>query len=683
MTVNSAKDWPQSGRPARCVALVGPQSVGKTTLMEAILAATGAVPRKGSVRDGSSLGDASDEARARQMSTELNVAQFNYLGDSWCVLDCPGSVELAQETVGPLMVADAAVVVCEPDMARFVALSPLLRQLDELGVPHLVFINKLDGSSVRMRDVLQALQAFSARPLLLRQVPIREGETITGYVDLVSERAYRYRPGEPSDLIQVPDSVREREQGARQELLEALADFDDRLLEQLLEDVQPATAEIYGQIAKDVAEDLIVPVLMGAAEHGFGVRRLLKALRHEVPDPARTAGRLGTPAGEPVLQVFKTVHAPHTGKMSYARVWRGTVTDAASFGSEKISGLYRVSGPSYTKIPSAGEGELVALGKLDGVATGDILTPSGSVRNELWPAPLPPVYSVAITARNRNDEVKLSAALARMTEEDPSLVFGHDADTGEMVLRGQGDVHLQIAVDRLARRGNVAVDVRPPQVPYKETIRRKTSQHARFKRQTGGHGQFADVHLDIKPLPRGAGFQFDDVVVGGAVPKNYIPAVEAGVRDYLGQGPLGFPVVDVAVTLTNGQYHSVDSSEQAFRTAGRMAMAEALPNCEPVLLEPICEVSLLVPSDCTAKAQRMLSQRRGQILGYDTRPGWTGWDEVRAYLPQAEMRDMIVELRSITLGVGTYTMRFDHLAELTGKMADKVIEARQTAIAAQ
>lgn len=683
MTVNSAKDWPQSGRPARCVALVGPQSVGKTTLMEAILAASGAVPRKGSVRDGSSLGDASDEARARQMSTELNVAHFNYLGDSWCVLDCPGSVELAQETVGPLMVADAAVVVCEPDMARFVALSPLLRQLDELGVPHLVFINKLDGSSVRMRDVLQALQAFSARPLLLRQVPIREGETITGYVDLVSERAYRYRPGEPSDLIQVPDSVREREQGARQELLESLADFDDRLLEQLLEDVQPATAEIYGQIAKDVAEDLIVPVLMGAAEHGFGVRRLLKALRHEVPDPARTAGRLGTPAGEPVLQVFKTVHAPHTGKMSYARVWRGTVTDAASFGSEKISGLYRVSGPSYTKIPSAGEGELVALGKLDGVATGDILTPSGSVRNELWPAPLPPVYSVAITARNRNDEVKLSAALARMTEEDPSLVFGHDADTGEMVLRGQGDVHLQIAVDRLARRGNVAVDVRPPQVPYKETIRRKTSQHARFKRQTGGHGQFADVHLDIKPLPRGAGFQFDDVVVGGAVPKNYIPAVEAGVRDYLGQGPLGFPVVDVAVTLTNGQYHSVDSSEQAFRTAGRMAMAEALPNCEPVLLEPICEVSLLVPSDCTAKAQRMLSQRRGQILGYDTRPGWTGWDEVRAYLPQAEMRDMIVELRSITLGVGTYTMRFDHLAELTGKMADKVIEARQTAIAAQ
>ena len=673
---------PNGGGP-RCVALVGPQSSGKTTLLESILFATGAVKRKGSIKEGSTVGDHAEEARARGMSTEPSIASTSYLGDDWSIIDCPGSVELAQDSYNALMCVDAAVVVCEPDLDRAVALAPLLRFLDDMAIPHMLFINKMDASSVRVSDVLQALQGVSARPLVLRQVPIREGDEVTGYVDLVSERAYHYKPGEASDLVTIPDSVQDREQEARQEMLESLADFDDTLLEQLLEDIQPPKDEIYQQISKDLAGDLIVPVLLGAAEHDHGVRRLLKALRHDVPDCGKTAERLQISGGAAAAQVFKSVHAAHSGKLSFARVWHGEIEDGMHCGDVRVSGLYRVLGAHHDKLSKAGPGEVVALGRMGLVSTGDIIRPDGVSRGALWPEALPPVYSVAIHAENRNDEVKLSTALHKLIDEDPSLSYEQVADTGELVIRGQGDVHLLIAIDRLHRRYNVSVQGEKPQVPYKETIRKGVSQHSRFKRQSGGHGQFADIHVDIKPLPRGTGFQFADTVVGGVVPRQYIPSVEHGAQDYMGQGPLGFQVVDISVTLTGGQYHSVDSSDMAFRTAGRMALQEGLPNCQPVLLEPIWEVAIATPSEYTPKAQRLLSSRRGQILGYDARDGWEGWDEVKAYLPQEELHDLIIELRSLTQGVGTYTAEFDHLSELTGRLADRVIETRAASIAAE
>jgi elongation factor G len=664
---------------ARCAALVGPYTSGKTTLLEALLMQTGALHRKGSVVEGSTVGDSAPEARARQMTTEPNFAHCDYLGETWAFIDCPGSIELAQDTRAALMGADVAVVVTTPEPERSLTLAPIFKFLDDFQIPHIVFVNKMDKANVRVRDLLESLQSVSDRPLVLRQVPIREGEDVTGFVDLVSERAWRYNLDKQSDLIEMPEQVKDREAEARQELLESLADFDDGLLEQLLEDKVPPSDEIYEQISKDLAEDLIVPVLFGSAEQGHGITRLLKTLRHDAPEPSRTAERLGVPSGSQLAaSVIRTQHQSHTGKMTVARIWRGVVKDGDTLGDERISGLYKVMGGESQKIDSAGVGELVALGRMEKPVAGNLLTEKGPQADSgmLWPETPKPVFSLAIHPHNRQDEVKLTASLAKLTEEDPSLVLEHNDDTNEMLLRGQGDIHLKLALERLKNRYNVEVDATRPQTAYKETIRKGTKQHSRFKRQTGGHGQFGDVHVEIKPQPRGEGFTFIDKVVGGSVPRQYIGAVEHGAKEYLSRGPLGFPVVDVSVTLFDGQHHSVDSSDQAFKTVGRLAMQEGMPNCEPVLLEPIYEVTITVPNEFTNKVHSLVSGRRGQILGFEVQAGWKGWDALKCHLPEAELQDLIIELRSLTVGVGSFDWRFDHLQELTGKLADQVIAQR-------
>ncbi|MBP2232645.1 elongation factor G [Azospirillum agricola] len=673
-------------RTARCAALVGPYLSGKTTLLESLLSAAGAIARKGSVRDGNAVGDGSPEAKARSMSTELTVASFEYLGERWSILDCPGSVELACESQNALMAADVAVVVAEAAPDKAVLLAPLFKFLDDRGIPHILFINKIDAlGDQRVRDVVTAYQAVSARKLVLREVPIREKGAVTGLVDLVSERAYRFNPHKPSNLVALPDAVKDQEAEARQSLLESVADFDDSLLEKLLEDMVPDSGEIYDKMARELADDLIVPVFFGSAESDNGVRRLLKALRHDGPEVETTAARAGVPASAATaVQVIKTQTGSHAGKLSVARVWRGSVTDGMTLGGERVSGIFRLFGHESTKVPQASAGDLVALGRLDKAATGDRLTEKGNLgAPEGWPERPAPVHGLALHAENRNDEVKLSAALQKLGEEDPALVLEQSPDTGEMVLWGQGDIHLRIAMDRLRGKFNVAVKGHAPQVPYRETIRKPTTHHARHKRQTGGHGQFADIHVSIRPLPRGEGIQFEDSVVGGAIPRQYIPAVEAGIREAAARGPLGFPVVDFAVTLTGGQFHAVDSSDMAFKTVARQAMAEALPNCEPVLLEPILTVTIAVPSEFTPKVQRLVTGRRGQLLGFDSRPGWAGWDEVKALIPQAEMQDLIVELRSLSLGVGTYQWVFERLQEVAGKAADRAVEIRRETLAAQ
>jgi elongation factor G len=668
----------------RCAAFVGSYLSGKTTLMESLLYATGAIPRKGSVKDGNSVGDSVAEARERQMSTELSVAHTEFLGDEWAFVDCPGSVELAQESYQALLACDVAVVVCEPAAEKAVSLTPTFRYLQAHSIPFMVFINKMDQATQSVESVMDALQGVCNRPLVLRQIPIANGETAAGYVDLVSERAYKYQPGKASDLISIPAEITDDEELARQVMLESLADFDDALMEQLLEDAIPATEDVYQQLTRDLRAGLIVPVFVGAAEHDHGVRRLLKALRHETPNPDETAERRGIEkTGEAVVQVFKTVHAAHAGKLSIARVWRGEISEGETLNGHRVGGLARLMGANQTKRANVMLGDVVALGRMDEVHTGDVLTPSGAQPGGLadWPAALTPVYSFGIEAENRADEVKLSGALQRLSEEDPSITYRQDNDVHQMLLLGQGEIHLRLAIDRLKNKFNVAAVTMKPKVPYKETIRKPVSQHARFKRQTGGHGMFADVHVDIKPMSRGAGFEFASSVVGGSVPKQYIPAVEAGALEFMDRGPLGFPVVDLSVTLTDGQFHAVDSNEMSFKLAAREAMKEGLPKCGSVLLEPILKVSIDVPSDFTNKVHGLISGRRGQILGFDAKEGWSGWDLVLAMMPQAEIHDLIIDLRSLTQGVATYEASFDHLQELSGRVAEDVVEQHREEMA--
>lgn len=671
----------------RVAALVGPYTAGKTSLLESLLFTTKAIPRKGSVKDGSTVGDPSPEAKTRQMSVETSAACTTFLGETWTFLDCPGSVEFFQDAMNALMVVDSAVVVCEADPNRAIMASSTLKFLDDRQIPHVLFLNKVDlvADVAKVRETLTALQQYSERPLVLRHLPIVEGGIINGFVDLISERAYKFNPGHEDTRIDIPADMKDDVTIARQETLEAICNLDDRLMEELLEEKIPTLEEIYTVLTKGFQEDLIVPVLLGSADKDGGVLRLMKILRHETAEPNVTAKRLNIPTQgtEPLAQVFKTVQAQHIGKQSWVRVWRGEVTEGHTYNGTRPSALTKIFGGKQDKLAKATVGEVAALGRMEPVKTGDVLVENGQAPELPWVETLQPMTAFALHTLKSGDEVKLSTALAKLVEEDPSFRLEQNQETQERVLWGRGEIHLKNAVERLRTKYNVEVRAERPQVPYRETIKKGCEVHGRHKRQTGGHGQFGDVYFRIKPLQRGEGVKFTEEIVGGVVPRNFIPAVEDGVIDYCKQGPLGFPVVDLSVCLYFGSYHDVDSSEMAFKTAARIGMQEGLPQCSPVLLEPILEIHISVPAEHTAKAQRMVTGHRGgQILGYDAKPGWPGWDVVNAYLPQSEMQDVIVELRSQTMGVGSFTWAFHHLQELEGRDADKVVEARKKALEA-
>jgi len=662
---------------SRNVAIVGPYSSGKTTLLESLLFVTGAIPRKGTIEAGNTVGDATPEARTHKMTVDVNAACTEYGGIHFNFIDCPGSVELLQETYNALIGVDAAVIVCEPDPTRMLTLAPLFQFLDTWEIPHLLWINKMDRPSGTYADVLSAIKEVSARPLVLHQYPIRQGQELVGFIDLVSEQAYHYHDGTAADPVPLPDALRQEEHQARSAMLETLADFDDHLLEELLEEIEPPQEEIVKDIKLELGADLIVPVGFGIATKDYGVRPLLDALVREIPTPEATWQRRGQTISTdlPLAQVLKTYYSPQGGKLSLVRVWQGTLTDGESLNGDRIGGVYQLMGQQQLGLSQADAGTIVAIARLDSAQTGDTLTTGDGPVDPLPRAEsLAPVYALAVVPENRRDDVKLSGALGKLLEEDPALHWEQHGDTHEVILLGQGDMHLQLAIERLQRKYTLPMTTHLPQVQYRETIRKaQDAVHGRYKHQSGGHGQFGDVYLSIHPLERGAGFHFGDTIVGGVVPKQYIPSVEAGVQDYLAQGPLGFPVVDVAVTLTHGSYHSVDSSEQAFKQAARIAMQRGMPDCEPILLEPITAVDISVPNRFTANVLRLISSRRGQILGYAEKPGWRGWDLVSGYIPEAELQTMILELRSLTLGVGFFTWRFDHLQPVPDKIAPKIL----------
>ena len=670
----------------RCIALVGPFQSGKTTLLEAILARTGAIPRQGAIEAGNTVGDASREARHHKMSVELSVATTNFMGDAFTFLDCPGSVEFVHDMRAVLPAVDVAVVVCEMDEKKIPQLQLILRELEDRNIPRILFVNKIDKADAGVHDVLRLLQPASRTKLILRQLPTFKGDIITGFVDLALERAFVYKEHAASEVIPLEGDVADSEKTARFSMLETLADHDDELMEQLLEDIQPPRDKVFDDLTRELREGLVCPVLMGTAMRTNGVLRLLKALRHESPGIAETAKRLGVKGdNDSVVYVLKTLNTAHGGKMSVARVLGGQAADGTTFLSSddeagRVAGVFKMVGMTTEKRGAAVLGETVALAKLDKAKTGDTLTAGKQPHASLAKVePHPPVLAIAISAKERKDDVKLGLSLNKLAEEDPSIVIVHNAETHEVVLWGQGEMHLRVVTERLADRFGVAINRREPSVGYRETIRAGVVQRGRHKKQSGGHGQYGDVVLDIKPMPRGAGFTFEDKISGGVVPRNYIPSVEEGVIDALKHGPLGFPVVDLHVALVDGSYHTVDSSDMAFQTAGRIGIHDGLPQCQPVLLEPIDLVEIVCPTEATAKINALLSGRRGQILGFDTRDGWEGWDVVRAKMPESEIGDLIVEVRSATAGAGTFTFKFDHMAELTGRTADQIVAARRAA----
>jgi elongation factor G len=661
----------------RAIALVGPAGAGKTSLAEAMLFAAGATDRLGSTANGSSIGDSSAEARQRGGSTELNLYNFKYLDDEFALIDCPGSVGFAADGARAVASADLAIVVVDPDPARAPLAAPALRMLDELGIPHLIFVNRIDQSHGRIRDLLSALQPVSVSPLIARQIPIRDGEKVTGFVDLALERAYHYVPGKESERIEIPEELQQREAEARTQMLEHLADHDDELLEQLLMDQTPEQNRVIADLARETGESLGGPVLFGSATSSWGVRRLLKALRHETPGPEAAASRLSV--SDPSIYAFKVQHGS-VGRLALGRALGGKIAEGADLKTDagdhsRAGSMFKVQGEKTQKISEARPGDVIAVAKVDNVRAGQWLG-SGKV-----PPPVEVEYparncAFAIEPADRKDDVKLSGALQRLTEEDSALIVEHDDANHEIRLRGVNDEHLNTVIGRLKRRYGVDVKSHTPQVGYRESIRKPVRQHGRHKKQSGGHGQFGDVIIEIRPLGRGEGFKFEEKIHGGSVPKQWIPAVEDGVREALVKGPLGFEVVDVAVTLVDGSYHSVDSSELAFRLAGRLAMHEALTAAGPHLLEPMHKLTVVCPSSATSRITSAVAGRRGQMLGMAPRDGWTGWDRIDALLPEAELGGLEAELRSQSQGLATYEAQFDHLAELNGPLADKVIQQR-------
>jgi len=637
----------------RCIAVLGQQGVGKSTLTDhlAALEKTTAPPGHG------------DDTRC---------VKFPFLGENWAFLDCPGSIELLQKSMDALLVADAAVLVIQPEPDQAVLASPYIRLVERSGIPFFIFVNRIDETQVRLRDLVGGLQAYTSHTLMLRQVPIRENGHVIGAVDLVSERAWRYREEEPSDLIEIPADMRAREAEARTVLLDALADHDDSLLEQIIEDKVLAAKDIYGICARVLKDNIITPILSGSASHGNGMMRLMKALRHEVPGPGVARNRFDA---APLAVTFDCRHRKHVGKTIRLRVFGSGVSQGTLLAGGKIGSLVEPEGEKPAAVSGLEAGDIATALKSDHLVPGRSCDAGGASAPPEWYSPLSSLLARVVTAKHDRDDVKLSEALAKLVEDDPALHYRYDETTGVQILETQGVRHLRQTRRVLVDVFGVETEEAMPPTAFRETVSRPVEQHYRHKKQSGGSGQFADIKISIAPARRGAGVSFEQTIHGGSVPRNYIPAVEAGVREACERGPGGCPVVDITVTLLDGQHHAVDSSDMAFRVAGRMAVHEAIRSAGSVLLEPFYDVIFLVPQVFSGSLGPLVSQRRGQILGYDRDETAPGWDVYRTLLPGAALGDLIADLRAATQGIGRFEATFAHYQEIYGREAEMAMEA--------
>lgn len=642
----------------RTVAVLGPAGSGKTTLVGQLAGLEG--PGAG-----------------REEAGHLTLTTFPFMGDRWAALELSGGPDWAGMAGPILMAADAAVLVVPPDPGAAVLAAPYLRALEAAGTPTLIFVNRMDAAEGRVRDIVSALQAYTGHVLALRQVPIREDGRIVGAVDLISERAWRYREGQGSTLVELPADLAAREHEAREELLEHMADFDEALLEELVEDRVPASQALYGIAAREFARGEVIPVLLGAAAHHNGVTRLMKALRHEAPGPEALADRLGDGDDAPLGVVFHAQNRKHLGKVGFLRALGPGIAQGAQAGGGNLGGLHAPGGTGVATPLAPGDVALAV--KSDHLAAGQVLSAAGTLPRPAWAAAQPPTLARTVLPASDRDDARLSAALARLQECDPALAVETAEEGGQAVLRVQGPMHLRRVLAHLADDFGIAVTEAPPGGNWRETATTRVEVRHRHKKQTGGAGQFAEVALVLEPRARGEGFRFSEAVKGGAVPRNYIPSVEEGARDALARGPLGFPVVDVHVTLTDGKHHAVDSSDHAFRTAGRAAVKEALEAAHPVLLQGIERVEVHVPSVFTGQLIPLFGTLKGQVLGFEADAAGRGWDVFRALLPAASLDDLGMALAGATQGTAWFTAAFDHYEEVYGRDAEAVSKARLAA----
>lgn len=637
----------------RCITVLGPSQSGKTELVAALAGLEGAGARS-------------------EAAGHLALTRFGFMGEDWCAVDVAGGPEFARMGGAALLAADAAVLCVAPDPEEAVLAAPWLRAIEASGTPCLIFVNRMDAAKGRVRDIVAALQAYSSHTLVLRQIPIREGGQVVGAVDLISERAWRYREGQTSTLIEMPKADAEREHEARAELLEHMSDYDDALLEELIEDREPPSSALFAIARRETQDRVTIPAFLGAASHRNGVMRLMKALRHEVPGVAALRERL---AAKDALAVgFHAQIRKHLGKCTVLRALAEGVAAGAPLAGAGLGSFLDIGGK--TGPDRLAPGEVGIAVKSDQLDAGRVFTAAAALPVPDWAKGCPPALTRIVTPAHERDEVRLSAALARLAEADPMLRLAPDAASGQARLSLQGPMHLRQALATLADNFGVEVETRVPSPRYLETISETVEEHYRHRKQSGGAGQFADISITVAPAARGSGFAFAEVVKGGVVPKNYIPSVEDGAREALDRGPLGFPVTDLSVTLTDGKHHAVDSSDHAFRTAGRMGLREALGRAGSVLLQPIERVDIHVPSVYAGAMVSVVSGLKGQVLGFDRDPEFRGWDVFRALLPAASEEELQLALGSATQGTAWHEATFDHYEEIYGREAERIARER-------
>lgn len=673
----------------RNVAVIGHRGTGKTSLTEAILFTSGAVNRQGTIDQGTTVADHDEDEKRRQLSITASLCHTTWRDRNINLIDTPGDPSFHADTIATLRVVEGALVVVGAPMGLEVQHERLWKQCEDNGVSRVIYVNMMDRERADFFAALQQLQEAFGQGAVAAQLPIGAEENFKGMVDLLTMKAFTYEGGKETEGP-VPDDMTAEVEEYREKLMDAVAENDDAVMEKYLEGQEVSNEEIYAALKAGVAAGTVFPVGLGCATRNTGIDHILDLVVDGMPSPARRPAVKALDAGgeeveihcdarEPVAAfVFKTLADPFSGRINVLRVFSGelksdsNVFNPVSKTKERIGQLLRLQGKDNSPIDVLDPGDIGALAKLKETKTGDSLC-ADSRHVTFPPFKFPnPVMSFAVEPRSKGDEEKISTALRRLQEEDPTLVVQRDSQTNELVVSGLSQVHVEVVMDRVKQRFGVEVNLKPPRVPYLETIRRQAEAQGKYKKQTGGRGQYGDAWLRIEPKPRGEGFEFVDAVVGGVIPRGFIPAVEKGVVEAMKEGELsGHPIVDMKVTVYDGSHHPVDSSEMAFKIAASMGLKKAIEKAEPVLLEPIMSVQVTVPEENVGDVIGDMNSRRGKVLGMEPKGKM---NQVNVEAPLAEMLTYAPDLRSMTGGRGDYTMEFLRYEELPAHLSQKVIE---------